>query len=151
MFQRILLDKAWKIAWSRALGGSSTRSCDTFWKSLGFMRALCGGKVIWCEPLRHLSFARTFWLAHQPYLRGKAVPCGAWSFHSNECELLRGLPRTASQDLEVTSCQNVHAAWEGLLGAVNTSSLDSLNAKELEELMDKVLQIHSCLGHPSSV
>ena len=118
------------------------------------MRALCGGKVLWCEPpecsLRHLSFARTFWLAHQPYLRGKAVRCGA-------CELLRGLPRTASQDLEVTSClakllvkDHVHAAWEGLLGAVNTSSLDSLSAKELEELMDKVLKIHSCLGHPSN-
>ena len=125
------------------------------------VHALCGGKVVWCEPpecsLRHLPFARSFWLAHQPYLHGKAVRCGDWSFHSNDGELLRGLPHTIFQDIAVDGLlakllmkDAAHAAWEGLVAAVDTSCLASLNAKELEELMDKVLKIHSRLGHPSN-
>ena len=125
------------------------------------VHALCAGKVLWCEPpecsLRHLPFARSFWLAHQNYLNGKAVHCGGWTFHSNDGELLRGLPHTRSTDTSFPQVvskllvqDSVHVAWDGLLGAVDTSCLEKLDAKELAEIMDKVLKIHGRLGHPSN-
>ena len=65
---------------------------------------LCGGKVLWCEPpdcsLRHLSFARSFWLVRQSHMCGKAVHCGGWCFRSDEGELLRGLPHAHSSELD---------------------------------------------------
>ena len=70
---------------------------------------------------------------------GKAVHCGGWCFRSNEGELLRGLPHTHSSELDANAVMAKLGVKGRILctlrgaafGAVDTSSLEKLNAKDL--------------------
>ena len=120
-----------------------------------------GGEVLWCQPAsssaRYLVSVRTFWYHHQDYMDGRVLRCGGWCFRSTSSNLLRGLPsqaqhfdrlwfRISEVMLEV---QRNHETFS-LIGAVDTSVLDDLDAKELSDLMDRVHKIHTRVGHPSN-
>ena len=99
-----------------------------------------GGEVLWCQPAsssaRYLVSVRTFWYHHQDYMDGRVLRCGEWCLRSTSSNLLRGLPsqaqhfdrlwfRISEVMLEV---QRNHETFS-LIGAVDTSVLDDLDAK----------------------
>ena len=120
-----------------------------------------GGEVLWCQPAtssaRYMVSVRTFWHHHQDHMDGRVLRCGEWCFRSTSSNLLRSLPsraepferlwvRLSEVMLEV---QRNHETFS-LIGAIDKSVLDDLDAQEVSDLMDRVHKIHTRLGHPSN-
>ena len=119
-----------------------------------------GSHVLWTHPesqkLEAFPEVRAFWKSHQDHHGGQAVRCGAMWMRCSSSTLAEAVPHSASSSflpwkaLAEKLVESRMYFAEVMVTETEKQILESMDQKELQEMMDRAHKIHCRLGHPSN-